>query len=410
MEPHAPCSLQQRGMGLPGSYLPTLLTVNVCARVPDDVIQSAIPFAIESLDAVTTSAEFAATDVSQPFVISDYGTADGGTSMPLMYDMCSWLRDNLSEHKPIHVFYEDQAMNAWQDLFMRLEGLIDRDARSPSFLQDFSNVFVSAIGRSFYKQVLPAGTVNFGFSATAMHWLTTKPTQFSSVIHHTLCDQPSELQPYVAQAAADWELVLVQRAKELVSGGRMVVLNFCVDENGQYLGTTDRVKQQMWATKNRLWWELQQEGVITLAEARAASFANYYRTVQEFCAPFDDPSSPVSSSGLRLVHIETRTTDCPYQVSWQRQKKVLEGSQHTKADIEQLAAEHAKRFVLTTRTWSNSVYRDALDNSRDCPSDDRLTRDDVVDLLFERYAMEVAKAPEDHAMDYVHAFVVLEKA
>eukprot|EP01043_Picozoa_sp_COSAG02_P062897 COSAG02_NODE_8792_length_2443_cov_2.902304_2_plen_399_part_00 len=397
-------------MGLAGSYhLPTHAAHSQRLFVPDDVIQSAIPLAIESLDAVTTSAGFAATDASQPFVVSDYGTADGGTSMPLMYDMCSWLRDNLSEHKPIQVFYEDQAMNAWQDLFMRLEGLIDRDERSPSFLQDFSNVFVSAIGRSFYKQVLPSATVHFGFSATAMHWLTTKPPQFSSVIHHTLCDQPSELQPYVTQAAADWELVLVQRAKELVSGGRMVVLNFCVDENGQYLGTTDRVKHQMWATKNRLWWELQQEGVITLAEARAASFANYYRTVQEFRAPFDDPNSPVSSSGLQLVHIETRTTDCPYQVSWQRQKMVLEGSQHTEADMQQLAAEHAERFVLTTRTWSNSVYRDALDDSRDFSSDDRLTRDDVVDMLFERYAVEVAKAPEDHAMDYVHAFVVLEK-
>lgn len=300
-------------------------------------------------------------------------------------------------------------MNAWQDLFMRLEGLIDIDERSPSYLQDFDNVFVSAIGRSFYKQVLPSDTVHFGFSATAMHWLTTKPAQFSSVIHHTLCDQLSEVQPYVDQAAADWELVLVQRAKELVTGGRMLVLNFCVDEKGQYLGTTDRVSQQMWATKNRLWWDLQQEGVISLSEARAASFANYYRTVEEFRAPFDDSDSPVSKAGLRLVHIETRTTDCPYQVSWERQKSVLASSETTEADLKHLALEHAKRFVLTTRTWSNSVYRDALDESRDSSSDSRLSRNDVVDLLFDRYAEEVAKAPEDHAMDYVHAFVVLEK-
>lgn len=358
-----------------------------------------------------TAAGFDAADASKPFVIADYGTADGGTSMPLMYDMCAWLRSKLGEQTPIQIFYEDQAMNAWQDLFMRLEGLIDIDERSPSYLQEFSNVFVSAIGRSFYKQVLPSATVHFGFSATAMHWLTTKPAQFSSVIHHTLCDQPSELQPYIDQAAADWELVLVQRAKELVTGGRMVVLNFCVDENGQYLGTTDRIKNQMWATKNRLWWELQQEGVISLSEARAASFANYYRTVEEFRAPFDDPEGPVSRAGLRLVQIETQATDCPYQVSWQRQQSVLAGSDHTEEDMQQLAAEHAKSFVLTTRTWSNSVYRDALDESRDCSfsSDGRLSRNDVVDLLFDRYAAEVAKAPEDHAMDYVHAFVVVEK-
>ena len=368
----------------------------------DDVIQSATPLAIESVEAAIIAAKLDNVETPKPFVIADYGTADGGTSMPLMYDICAWLRNQVGPQLPIQIIYEDQPLNTWHDLFMRLEGMINIDERSPSYLQDFSNVFVSAVGRSFYKQVVPSATVHFGFSATAMHWLTTKPAEFSSVIHHTLCDEPSELQPYADQAAADWELILTERAKELVTGGRLVVLNFCVDEKGQYLGTTDRIKNQMWSTKNRLWWELQAEGTISISEARAASFANYYRTVGEFRAPFDDPNSVVSKAGLRLVNIETRTTDCPYQRSWERQMEEFDVT-------EAMAAEHAKRFVPTTRTWSNSVYRDALDAARDSPSDSRLSRDDLVDLLFERYAAEVAKAPEDHAMDYVHAFVVVEK-
>ena len=72
------------------------------------------------------------------------------------------------------------------------------------------------------------------------------------------------------------------------------------------------------------------------------------------------------------------------------------------------AKQHAEQFVLTTRTWSNSVYFDALDSTRDVDQH-RMGRDAVVDELFARYAAEVAAAPADHAMDYVHAFVVIEK-
>jgi hypothetical protein len=77
------------------------------------------------------------------------------------------------------------------------------------------------------------------------------------------------------------------------------------------------------------------------------------------------------------------------------------------ADYEAAANQHADQFVLTTRTWSNSVYFDALDSTRD--DDHRMSRDAVVDELFARYAAEVAAAPADHAMDYVHAFAVIEK-
>ena len=33
----------------------------------------------------------------------------------------------------------------------------------------------------------------------------------------------------------------------------------------------------------------------------------------------------------------------------------------------------------------------------------------IVDEFFERYEKEVAKRPEDHGMDYVHAYMVIRK-
>lgn len=33
----------------------------------------------------------------------------------------------------------------------------------------------------------------------------------------------------------------------------------------------------------------------------------------------------------------------------------------------------------------------------------------IVDEFFKRYEIEVAKRPEDHGMDYVHAYIVIAK-
>ena len=36
-------------------------------------------------------------------------------------------------------------------------------------------MFFSAIGRSFYEQILPDESVDFAFSCTALHWLEQAP-------------------------------------------------------------------------------------------------------------------------------------------------------------------------------------------------------------------------------------------
>jgi hypothetical protein len=57
---------------------------------------------------------------------------------------------------------------------------------------------------------------------------------------------------------------------------------------------------------------------------------------------------------------------------------------------------HAKKFVPTTRTWSNSVFLSGLDSSRSLKE-----REAIVDEMYGRYEAEVAKNPAGHAMDYV---------
>ena len=59
---------------------------------------------------------------NQVFNIVDYGCADGGTSMPLLYTCIEELRKTHDSELAIHVTYEDQPVNDFKALFLRLQG------------------------------------------------------------------------------------------------------------------------------------------------------------------------------------------------------------------------------------------------------------------------------------------------
>lgn len=58
----------------------------------------------------------------------------------------------------------------------------------------------------------------------------------------------------------------------------------------------------------------------------------------------------------------------------------------------------------TTRTWSHSTFKAAL-------SDDRTDqeKEDILEQFWTNYEELVAEAPEEHGMDYVHSYLVIEK-
>ena len=87
-----------------------------------------------------------------------------------------------------------------------------------SYFLDFSNVFVTTCGTSFYSQCLPPQSINLVFSATAMHWLREKPCDVTGALHHTMITVPEEAERFRIQAEKDWETLLLARAKEMASG------------------------------------------------------------------------------------------------------------------------------------------------------------------------------------------------
>ena len=340
------------------------------------VIDAAIPLVLAALDRMDLAASAA------PFGIVDYGAADGGTSLGLHRALIAALRARSG--RAITLTHTDLPHNDFSALFRLLHGLLP--GKPGLDLADTPNLYSFASGTSFFRQIVPDGTLSLGFSATAMHWMSRLPSTLTDHVH-AVGATGAALAAFRAQAAADWQDILLARARELAPGGRLVFANFCTDASGFYLGWTGG--QNMHATFARHWRALHEAGAISLDELRRATFPQFYRTPAEFCAPFHDAASAVSRAGLRLEDCFTQITACPYAERFR---------------AGQPGPEFAHAYVPTLRSWSESMFYGALDPTR--PEGER---HGIVDRFYAAYEADVAAAPDGHGMDYVHCFMTIAK-
>lgn len=340
-----------------------------------DVIDGATPLV---LDAIHRLPE---TDPVRPFTMTDMGCADGGTSLEMVRQAVGAARARWPQ-RPITVVYADQPRNDYNSLFHLIHGLTPL----PTYLDAFEDVHVMAAATSFYRPILPGGTLDLGFSATAMHWLSHKPCDLTTHVH-MVGATGTELAAFAAQGRRDWETILLRRARELVPGGRLVLVNFGKDEAGRYLGNTGGVN--MFDTFNALWQRFATDGVITGEEYVAMTFPQYYKTVEEFTQPLIDTASPVYQAGLRLEQCETRVVPCPFAAEFR---------QHGDA------VRFAREYIPTLRSWTESTFLAALSLNR--PREERQA---IIDRYYSAYETLVRENPEGHGMDYVHIYLAIAK-
>jgi len=302
------------------------------------VIDKTIPRVLEALEA--TDSDQAIRSMN-PYTFSDMGCADGGTSLELWRSVISQLRNRKgdSSQNDVHV-----------------------------------------------TPILPKETLDLGFSATAMHWLRGKPSDISDHIH-MVGARGDELDVFAKQASKDWETILLHRARELKPGGRLVLVNFCRDEAGGYLGATNGVN--MFDTFNGIWQQFVDDGVVTAQEYQAMTLPQYYNTVEEFSAPFEDTKSDVYQAGLRLESVDTARVACPFAEDFK-----------THGDAKRFAGE----YLPTIRSWNESTFLGGLSSTREVAE-----RLDIIENYYATYQALVEKNPDQHRMDYVHAYKTIYK-
>ena len=276
--------------------------------------------------------------------------------------------------------------NEWQSVFnhaLGLKSVSDAYGKAIPNPYDLENVFVEACGVGFHNQCYPSNSIDFGVSFTAMHWLSAFPSSLKGepYMHAARCpiSPPAEKK----QAAQDWKSILQARAKELIPGGRFVCVNFSKNGDGYFLGQTD-AGESMWDSFQTAWDQLKEQNLIDEEERLGISFPNYYRTQEEFLECVDDIDD------LKVVSIEEKVVRCPYRELY------ISGKSGKSA------REYAEWFVPTTRTWSHSTFKSALNA-------DREDKEEVMTQFWGNYMALVEKNPEAHGMDYVHAYIVFEK-
>ncbi len=349
-------------------------------RGAKDVIDNAVKMLLDAAQVVPEPSK------GQPIRLADFGAADGGTSEAAWRQCIEHLQDRFAETQ-VQVTYTDLPSNDFSALFKNLLGFGSSGANT--FLTDIENVFVNACGIGFHEQLLPNETLDIGFSATAMHYISEKPCTIDDHVHMVGASGDA-LAAFAQQAKRNWEDLLLARSRELRPGGRLVILNFGIDEQGRYLGNTGGIN--MFDTFAELWSNMRNEGIITSDEFQNTAFPQYYRTVEEFCAPLKDQSSAVYQAGLRLVSAKTGVLGCPYRRAFDE----AQGSMSNR--------EFAVSYIPTLRSWSEAVFVNGLSGER--PQEEK---DQIVDQFYQRYEDRVAENSDGHAMDYVHCYLAMEK-
>jgi hypothetical protein len=209
-----------------------------------------------------------------PIVIADYGSSQGKNSLAPMRAAIAALRERVPEERPICVVHVDVAENDFSTLFDVLD-------RAPeTYLSDDANVFPSAVGRSFYRQVLPSSHVHLGWSSYAAVWLSGAPAMMPG--HFWIPSASGEVRAaFERRASEDWQAFLRLRSIELRPGGRLVVTLPSPPEYGP-----SRIHTGM-DHANAVLAEMVASGAIKSEERARMLLLAYPRRMSELLAPFE---------------------------------------------------------------------------------------------------------------------------
>jgi SAM dependent carboxyl methyltransferase len=212
-------------------------------------------------------------DGGRPVVIVDYGSSQGKNSLAPMRLAIDAVRARVGAERPILVYHEDLPINDFNALVDTLHKDPDR------YVLNRQNVFPCLIGRSFYEQVLPESSVDIGWSSYAAMWISRVPMAIPG--HFISRRGTDEVRAaFDRQLAADWELFLSLRAREMRPGGRLVVSIPGSNDDGTF--GFDEVLDQANATLA----EMVSDGAISADERARMVHGGIPRPLRDLVAPF----------------------------------------------------------------------------------------------------------------------------
>jgi hypothetical protein len=276
---------------------------------------------------------------AEPIVIADYGSSQGKNSQAPLRAAIGILRWRLAPARPIFVYHIDQPSNDFNSLFAVL-------AAPESYAQGDKNLYPCAIGRSFYENVLPAGSVHVAWSSYAAVWLSKVPTSIPGDLLCSPRSAPAARAAFEQQAAADWHTFLSLRATELRAGGCLVVVLPGRDDDGN-VGV-----ENLFVSANETLAQMIDEGALSTTERSRMVLGCHVRHTSELLAPFEHGGQ------LQRLCLEDFAMFAVPDVAWNQ----YSGD----GDREKLARAHAAFFRAT--------FMPSLASALDCRGDSSAVR------------------------------------
>jgi hypothetical protein len=293
----------------------------------------------------------------EPLVIADYGASQGRNSMAPMRIAIEEIRVRAGADRPVQVIHTDLPSNDFAALFAALE---DDPA---SYMIGATNVFPSAIGRSYYQPILTPRSVHLGWNTWTVHWMDGEPIKAPDHVFPGFSKDTSVVERTLQRQAKDWRRFLECRASELRSGGKLITA--FVGANAETTG---------WGWLGDGFWgavlDLGKDGLLSRDEQTQLTVPVGGRTVEAVRVPFDVNNS---FAGLKLEHAILVEVPDPF---W----KAYEAT----GDAVAFANAHAN----TTRAWSGPTLLRCLGDRSDGAA--------VLDKLYNRLAVRLAVAPQQH--------------
>ena len=315
-------------------------------------------------------------NINESVFLMDYGAADGGTASEFWGNIINEIKAK-NESSEITLIGNDLISNDNQSLINNLS------------IQSLDNKLVKTLlcAGSFYDQLVPTGFIDFGFSATAMHWLNKKVETLNDHTHVLASSNQNARNDFLKQALFDWNQILEIRSKELKIGGKLLTVNLSRDNENRYLGNNGGMTVNVHDEIHSIWKELLEENFISEAEYQKGTIQNFYKSPDEFISPLVNKDSSAYKNGLRLIKERTVYVDCPYKKKWKQNNNT---------------EEFAIGLMETIRSWSRHSFVSALDKNNHANLN-------PVDMLFNRLTKRISTDPENWSLDYVEHHLMMEK-
>ena len=347
---------------IPPGYLPTMTQdysgISDTAKAITDRVLPIIAAYLQS-----EAPRIAGMNPGEPFVIADFGAADGVNESILLEEIVRLIHA-INPSLPIRIYFIDIADRAVFDLFWKSAKLAQVKGVEADYLQ-----------RSFYEPFPEiAGRLRLGFSSTAMHWLDTKnrPREFFQHPGHI---QPNQLpdqdrRKFVEKWKSDWEVFFRHRSAELVPGGALFLANLawfggdCWPASAGYNNLRDVCS------------ELCKEGRISDDEWNAVFVPDYFATPEEMKVFLKNGAH---QQDFTLKTCEEITVPCAYFTPVEK-----------KLAKREVREELADKLARVVRAWSESSIKTGL-SSENKP---------VVDEIYRRLRERFNETPQGLPYQY----------